>query len=236
MRTVLVTVFIIGIVVAVIRKMIAATATKKREFTEQEYDQHYAAKTKALERVLGPMHHMVGHAIIPFQLGGSVDMYYFPNGIAGTGFATMELIEPDGTGPKPNRVGTYELVAFTKQRMPAMEAGQLKKDDSFTVITSRMCRILTLVSLYSFQAVLEPGDTCEIPGEDENTHSFVFDEYDPHGTGFIIDGKTHCLLACIEVFRRELEYARQNGSDALLKRLKLTGNYPYSDLDRQPVI
>jgi hypothetical protein len=49
------------------------------------------------------MHGFVGHAIIPFQIGGAVDMYYFPNGIPGTGFATVELIEPDGSGPKPHR-------------------------------------------------------------------------------------------------------------------------------------
>lgn len=53
--------------------------------------------------------------------GGAVDMFYFPNGIQGTGFATMELLEPDGSGPKPNRIGTYELVAFSKHALPAKE-------------------------------------------------------------------------------------------------------------------
>jgi len=84
------------------------------EFSDEEYDQHYDLKSQGLERVLGTSSELVGHAIIPFEVGGAVDMYYYPNGIVGTGFATMELIQPDGTGPVPNRNGTYELVAFTK--------------------------------------------------------------------------------------------------------------------------
>ena len=73
----------------------------KPEFSDEEYECHCEAKKAALECILGPMHDLVAHAIIPFQVGGTVDMYYFPNGIPGTGFATMELIEPDGSGPKP---------------------------------------------------------------------------------------------------------------------------------------
>ena len=33
-----------------------------------------------------------------------------------------------------------------------------------------------------------------------------------------------------------MDYARQNGSDELFKLLKEKGFYPYSDLDREPVI
>lgn len=50
------------------------------------------------------MHGIVGHAIIPFSIGGAVDMYYFTDHIKGTGFATMELLNPDGNGPKPNKL------------------------------------------------------------------------------------------------------------------------------------
>ena len=57
---------------------------------------------------------MVGHSILPFHLRGVVDMYYFPNHILGAGFATMELLEPDGSGPPPNSDDTDKLVAFTK--------------------------------------------------------------------------------------------------------------------------
>jgi hypothetical protein len=32
-----------------------------------------------------------------------------------------------------------------------------------------------------------------------------------------------------------MEYARRNGSEELLEKLKVAGHYPYSDLDREPV-
>jgi len=43
------------------------------------------------------------------------------------------------------------------------------------------------------------------------------------------------LLLCLQVFRSEMEFARENGSEELFKKLKQAGHYPYSDLDRQPV-
>src|SRR5882762_3368828 len=99
-----------ALVFFVSRRRTSGSHDKKPEFSDAEYARHYEAKQKALERILGPMHNIVGHAVIPFAIGGAVDMYYFPNGIAGTGFATMELIKPDGTGPLPNSLGTYEFV------------------------------------------------------------------------------------------------------------------------------
>jgi hypothetical protein len=44
------------------------------------------------------------------------------------------------------------------------------------------------------------------------------------------------LLAIIEVFRSDMEYAQENGGAKLIKRLKSKGHYPYSDLDRDPVV
>jgi hypothetical protein len=207
----------------------------KKEFSDAEFRQYSEAKEKALEKVLGPMDKMVGHAIIPFEVGGPVDMYYFPSGIAGTGFATMELIEPDGTGPKPNRIGTYELVAFTKLKMPP-EDTKRDDEDPFTKVERRMCGILTMVGRYAYDAVLNPGETCEVPGkEGEPTKCLIFDEYQKNGVPFEIEGKKHCLLLCMEVFRSEMEYAMKNGSAPVLRKLKEKGHYPYSDLDREPV-
>lgn len=213
----------------------------KPEFSAEEYEQYYELKKGALEQILGPMHDMVGHSIIPFQAGGFVDMYFFPNSIPGTGFATMELIKPDGSGPKPNRIGTYELVAFTNHRiLSSYEKSQNQitesPQDPYTKIKNRFCGIFTQIGFYSYEAVLNPGETCELPqGENEPTICLILDEYSPNGKHFKINGKQHCLLICIEVFRSEMEYARKNGSAAVLKKLKEAGYYPYSDLDRKPV-
>ena len=224
---------IAGVVVIIKRRMGAKDQSK---FSNEEYERHYEIKQAALERILAPMHDMVGHALIPFQVGGTVDMYYFPNGIPGTGFATMELIEPDGSGPKPNRIGTYELVTFTRQEIPPSD---LMDDENqpFNDIQGRMCGIMTTVGFYSYEAVLNPGETCEIPpGEEgEPNYCLIFDEYKQNGLDFEIDGQKHCLLLVIEVFRSEMEYAMENGSATVLNKLKEKGYYPYSDLEREPV-
>lgn len=203
-----------------------------QNFSDEAYERDYELKSEGLKAVLGPMHDLVGHAIIPFDVGGAVDMYYFPHHIPGTGFVTMELIDPDGNGPLPNCLGTYELVAFTK--LPYNSSKE--ETTPFNRIERRICGIFTTIGFYSFQAVLNPKETCEIPIEGEENRCLVFDLYEPNGTTFKIGDRQHHLLLCMEVFRSEMEYARENGSDALFDLLKEAGHYPYSDLDREPVI
>ena len=203
-----------------------------KEFSQEEYDADYEFKLRGLENVLGKMHDLVGHAIIPFAIGGAVDMYYFTKHLKGTGFVTMELLEPDGSGPLPNKLGTYELVAFTKHDYNTSEDTQTP----FNLIERKICGIFTTIGFFSREAVLNPKETCEVPnGEDEENSCLVFDNYKPDNKEFVIGDRKHHLLLCIQVFRSEMDFARENGSDELFKLLKSTGHYPYSDLDRQPV-
>ncbi|GAA3521383.1 hypothetical protein GCM10022393_39690 [Aquimarina addita] len=205
----------------------------EKDFAEEERNMDYELKSKGLEDVLGKMHNMVGHAIIPFAIGGTVDMYYFPNHIKGTGFATMELLDPDGNGPLQNKLGTYELVAFTKFDYNPIEETQTP----FNLIERKACGFLTSIGMYSSQAILNPKETIEVPnGENEENTCLIFDLYEPDGKKFRIGGREHHLLLCLQVFRSEMDYARQNGSDELFKILKEKGIYPYSDLDRDSVI
>jgi len=217
---------------SIFSKIFSKKETKK-EYTQEEYDKDYELKMAGLEYVLGKSYNLVGHAIIPFDIGGSVDMYYFPNGIKGTGFATMELISPDGTGPIPNRLGTYELVAFTKLDYvdDTLEA------NPFNIIERHVCSILTSIGFYSFEAKLEPLETAELPqGEGEPNLCLIFDEYKPDGKEFKIGDKKHGLLLIIEVHRDEMEYAMAYGTGMLIEKLKQKGYYPYSDLNRGSVI
>lgn len=204
----------------------------ERQFSAEQYDKDYEEKEKGLEAVLGKIHTMVGHAIIPFDAGGTMDMYYFLNHIPGTGFATMELLDPAGNGPKPNRLGTYELVAFTKEPYNENEQTQT----AFNLIERHLCRIFTRVGNYSFQAVLNPNETCEIPVDGKENICMIFDNYQPAGKEFRVGDRKHHLLLCLEVFRSEMEFARENGSITLIELLKEKGYYPYSDLDREAVV
>lgn len=200
-------------------------------FSQEQYDKDYEDKLQGLEHVLGKMHGMVGHAIIPFSIGGAVDMYYFPHHITGTGFVTMELLDPDGNGPAPNVLGTYELLAFTKE--PINDNREITTP--FDAIERRFCGIFTMIGNYSPEAVLNPGETCEIPSDKGPNKCIVFDRYRPEGRDFNIGDREHHLLLIIEVFASELAFARQHGSAALLDRLREAGHYPYSDLDREAV-
>lgn len=205
---------------------------QKPQFTDEQYEKHYELKKQGLERVLGEMYHLVGHAIIPFQVGGAVDMYYFPNALEGTGFVTMELIEPDGSGPQPSRIGTYELVAFTKRKI-----GDEDDKATFEQIERRICGIFTVLGRYSYEAQLNPLETVEVPvREGEPNRCLILDEYRKPGADFTIGISRHGLLLVIEVFRSEMEYAMKYGSQVVLNKLKKKGYYPYSDLDREPVI
>jgi hypothetical protein len=59
----------------------------------------------------------------------------------------------------------------------------------------------------------------------------IFDEYACHSDDV---AEKFGLLAVIEIFRSEMDYARKHGGAKLIKRLKEKGHYPYSDLDREP--
>jgi hypothetical protein len=216
---------------------------RRPEFTEAEYEAFDEAKQAALERLLGPMHDVVGHSLIPFGLGGSVSLFYFTEGIEGTAIATMELIGPDGRGPHPSREPGYELVAFTRQQMPEVLQfgdGETGRDESpFERIKSRLGEILTAVAQYGSGVDIASGDTCEIPGnEDAGVPGacLILATYPGDGPALRIGGMTHELMACIEIHRDEMLYAMNHGGVELLARLEEHGHFPYSDLDRPSVV
>lgn len=201
---------------------------KQRAKTPEEYDK---LKQAGLERVLGPMHGYVGHAIIPYAVGGAVDMYYFPQLDGSTAFATMELLNPDGTGPRRSKIGTYELVAFTRRKVTSPEP-----NPPFEAIERRLCGIFTAIGRYSTEAVLSPLETAEIPvSDDEPRRNVIFDEFSRPGVPFRIGDSRHGLLLVVEVHPSELDFARKNGTPSLIERLMEAGHYPKSDLDREVV-
>lgn len=195
-------------------------------------EKFYLEKDDALQHVLGKSAGFVGHAIIPFAVGGAVDMYYYPNLIEGTAFATQELIEYNGKSPIPNKFGTYELVAFTRH---PYSTGKMGEGD-FGKIERRFCGIFTGVGNFSYMAKLGPGETCELPVNNQPNRCLIFDEFKVEGKEFTFGGKTHSLLLIIEVHRDEMQFAMDYGSGELFKLLKAANVYPYSDLDRDSVV
>lgn len=200
--------------------------------SEGDQDQYYELKKAGLEKQLGPTHDKFDHAIIPFVLGGAVDVYCFPKAKGGVAFATMELIHPDGSGPVPNGMGTYELVAFTNHKPKANQT----EDSAFLAMERKLGGLLTIIAQHAFLSALEPGETAEIPNEDGNSHYLIFDKYQPKRRPFRIGNQEHGLLLIMEVHKSELIYARRYGTPKLIEKLKQAKIYPSSDIERKPVV
>ncbi len=206
--------------------------------SQDDYDEDaeitwHEQKSAFMESVLGKEHDMVMHAIIPFEIGGGLDLYYFPNGIDGTAIATKELVNRHGNGPSNRVYPAYELVMFTRH---ALDLDEVKDENTpFGKAHDSMNRILNMIAMYCQEATLNPNETCEFPKDMEHVGGkcLMFDAYSPTQA---VGSAQMGLLLIIEVFRSEMTHAMKNGGAKVLSLLKEAGHYPYSDLDRDPVI
>ena len=192
----------------------------------------YERKSATMVEMLGKEHDIVMHAIIPYAIGGGLDLYYYPNSLSGTAVATKELSELPGEGSSNGVYQCYELVMFTKH---PLDLDALKvEDSSFGRAHSVINAVLDQIAPYSAQATLNPHETCEFPAEIPTVggRCLIFDGYPSYPDD---EPAEFGLLTIIEVFRSEMAYARKKGGAKLLKRLKAKGHYPYSDMDREPV-
>lgn len=190
----------------------------------------YERKTSMMVDVLGKEHNMVLHAIIPYAIGGALDLYYFPNGIEGTAIATKELCETPDEGSSNDVFDAYELVMFTRHAFSLDDARN--EATAFGRAHRSINSILSYIARYSAQATLNPHETCEFPADMEPVGGkcLIFDAY-----GFDEDHAEFGLLAIIEIHRSEMDFARKHGGGKLIAKLKQAGYYPYSDLDRPAV-
>jgi hypothetical protein len=193
----------------------------------------YDHKSKLMERALGKEHDMVMHAIIPYAIGGTLDLYYYPKGIAETAIATKELSELPNEGSSNRVYKSYELVMFTRHPLSLDDAKT--EDTPFGKAHRNINKVLNYIARYSAESSLNPHETCEFPEDFEGVGGkcLIFDGYACYSDDL---ADQFGLLAIIEVFRSEMDFARRNGGEALLQKLKDAGHYPYSDLDREPVV
>ncbi|MCL6502685.1 MAG: suppressor of fused domain protein [Pirellulales bacterium] len=202
------------------------------EYDEKLAHEWYERKSALMEEMLGKEHDLVMHSIIPYAMGGQLDLYYYPNGIPGTAIATKELSELPGEGSSNRVFRSYELVMFTKH---PLDLDAVKDETTpFGRAHRTINAILNVVGPYSAEETLNPNETCEFPPDmpDVGGRCLVLDGYPSYSED---EPAEFGLMVLIEVFRSEMEYARENGTANLLERLKDKGYYPYSDLDRQPV-
>jgi hypothetical protein len=215
----------------------AASSRKENLMTmdpskEDRADEWYKKKSELMEAALGREHDRVMHAIIPYAVGGALDLYYYPHGIPGTAIATKELSDLPGEGSANNVFRCYELVMFTRHPLDLESVRDGRTD--FARAHSTINRILNPIARYSADAKLNPHETCEFPADMKHVggRCLIFDALPCPSAGA---AEGFGLLLLIEIFRSEMQFAQRQGGGKLIERLKANGHYPYSDLDRKPV-
>ncbi len=209
---------------------------KKKELSEEEIqrleEEWYDVKSKRMENILGREHDMVMHALIPYEVGGALDLYYYPSGIPGTAIATKELAFAYSKSSQNDKFEKYELAMFTREELDLDKANET--DCGFGIAHQNISAILNSIARYSEAAKLNPNETCEFPSEMENIGGkcLIFSAYNTRKS----DREEFGVMAVVEIFRSEMEFARENGGGRLIQLLKDNGCYPYSDLTREPVI
>jgi hypothetical protein len=209
---------------------------QKAPATEESDDvvarEWYERKQKVMEQLMGKQHNIVMHAIIPYAVGGGLDLYYYPNGISGAGVATMEVSEYPDKGSSNAAYSCYELVMFTKHPLALDDAKKL--ETSFGKAHANINAILNSVAPFSATTTLNGNDTCEFPAEMRTVGGkyLIFHNYGPHGSS----KRGFGVLAVIEIFRSEMDFARRESGKELIQLLKDNGHFPYSDLERNPVV
>lgn len=224
------------ILIAMFNRLIQLFGEKKmkpsEDATAKLAEAWHDQKSKLMEAVLGREHDMVMHAIIPYAIGGGLDLYYYPHSIPGAAIATKELSELPNQGSSNRIFSCYELAMFTRHALNLDHA--MDGSTPFGRAHSNINRILNCIGGYSASATLNPNETCEFPAEMDHVGGkcLIFDAYGSAGSkrtrGFGV-------LAVIEIHRSEMDFARSAGGAELIERLKAAGHYPYSDLDRDPV-
>ena len=208
----------------------------KKKLTEEEEakleDDWYERKSQLMESILGKEHDMVMHALISYEVGGSLDLYYYPHDIDGTGIATKELSFAVRESSANDKYKKYELVMFTREQLDLDHA----QDDqsAFGRAHQNISSILNPIARYSEQAKLNPFETCEFPADMEGIGGkcLIFSAYKSSSASIEDFG----LLAVIEIYRSEMEFAIRNGGRSLVDLLQQNGHYPYSDMRRNPVV
>ena len=216
-------------------------------------DAVYGAKSEAFAQHLGEAHDLVIAAVVGWDVGGPADLWVYPNHVPGSVLVTMQLATPGGTDQRRGSLGYYELAMATRHPPgPMFEADGEAEDGPdgsdpdvdapdreltpFGEAASDIRLFLTNLGRYTSMAVLEPGQTAEFPTEEMGTVYLVFDALIGRDAGVRVLGKPCGVLLAMRVHESELGYAREHGTPALLEKLREAGAYPYSDLDREPVV
>jgi Suppressor of fused protein (SUFU) len=193
-------------------------------------------KSVGLSNLLGKEHDTVMHSIIPFMVGGGLDLYYFPQK-QGFAVATKELIDESGRGPHNRDFSAFELCMFSRVDFNLASADNL--ESPMGRAHQRIKATLNVLAKYASDASLNVNDTLEFPLDFDpelGGQCFIISALTKDGKSLKIGKKEFGLMVAINIHRSEMESARQHGGSDLIAKLESHGHYPYSDLDRTSVV
>ena len=186
---------------------------------DNEWQEWWDARVAAIEGVLGKSEDVVGHAAIPFHLGGDIggaaDIIYFRHHLPGRVSVTSELIGCEDQ--VPNDLGNYELMICHRG------------DEEWGP------NIICKLAYYTLEAELKPGDTMDIGSAAPKGSAIAALLFLDYGR-FKVRGTKAGLLLCIGITADELESCRKGRRADVEQALKKAGVYPYTDLYRQSVL
>lgn len=235
-----------------------------QDFTDDERERGNQRLKRLLDEILGPVEPFMIHSIIPFCVGGALDLHYYARSrFGGTFFASWELTAPEFL-PSNRSFDAFELAIATRltvKPQPDETPAEPKKPGFFKRLFSvkspeekkrdDLHRVLTNLAFYVCSDGVEVNgyDTLEFPQDFDDKQlagrCFIFDELPAAAPVPVptspdekspLDGKRFGVLLAIEVFRQEMNWAREQGTEKLVERLQDAGVYPFSDLDREPVV
>jgi suppressor of fused protein SUFU len=185
------------------------------EDDKDEWKLWWDARLAVMEGVLGKSDDMVGHATIPFDIGGAADIVCFHHHVNGIVSVTAELIGCDEQ--IKNRLGNYELMICQRQ-----------KDDWGDNLISQLAQ-------YTLDSKLEPGETMDIGSavpDGATIAALLFFKY----ATFRVRGRKCGLLLCLGITADELAAAHAGRRDAVEQALVESGVYPFTDVARKSVL
>lgn len=245
-----------------------ASEEEQAAMEEALWEWAYETKSALMEEILGKEYDMVYHAIIPYDAGGTLDLYFYPHFRSGTAVATKELADPTFSTPVNPRFDSYEL-AMCSRYVPSEEHGleegsvsQTKqfdggpnmqnekfsfapekvRPDSIAGDIRKFNAMLNAIARYVTDggAELDACQTMEFPEDMDNEHlngkCVILDMLNEPKADQRIFGKSFGLLLIMEVFRSEMEFAMQGKTAELIEKLKAAGVYPFSAMNREPVV
>ncbi|MCX5658924.1 MAG: suppressor of fused domain protein [Planctomycetota bacterium] len=181
----------------------------------QNWKRVWDARLAALKPILGAAGDGVFHALAPTN----ADVVPFPNHLSGATYVTAALTGED-VGQKPNSLGNYELMIC------------VRSDNQAAI------NLISRLAQYTFDAVLEPGDTIDIRTAmgDSTLRALLFTHPSDAPATFTMEGRKCGLLLCVGITEAEVAFRHANGADALIERLRTAHVFPYTVPNRKSVV